>query len=66
MCISTIQNILSYSIGFNRPLYYKGYSLFVYKMCISIELLTPNTQGINSLLTIYTHSYTLSYPQLGG
>ena len=31
-----------------------------------MELLTLNTQGINKLLTTYTHSYTLSYPQLGG
>lgn len=31
-----------------------------------MDLLTPNTQGINNLLTTYTHSYALSYPQLGG
>ena len=66
MCISTIQNIFSHPLRFNKALFYKGYSLFVYKMCITIELLTSNTQGINNLLTVYTHSYTLSYPQFSG
>ena len=47
-------------------MFYKGYSLSVYKMWITIELLTSNTQGINNLLTTYTHSYTLSYPQFSG
>ena len=47
-------------------MFYKGYSLSVHKMCITIELLTQNTQGINKLLTSYTHSYTLSYPQFSG
>ena len=51
---------------FNKALYNKGYSLFVYKMWITIDLLTLNSQGINNLLTIYPHSYTLSYPHLGG
>lgn len=66
MCISTIQNIFSNLLRFNKALFYKGYSLFVYKLCITIELLTLNSQGINILLTVYTHSYTLSYPHLGG
>ena len=66
MCISTIQNIFSHPLRFNKALFYKGYSLFVYKMWITIELLTLNSQGINILLTVYTHSYTLSYPHLSG
>lgn len=66
MCISTIQNIFSLPLRFNKALFYKGYSLFVYKMCITVDLLTPNTQCINKLLTPYTHSYALSYTQFSG